>query len=116
LPAIWERAFCAPNVLKIDIFVISSYKISMDLEMIRKIDAVLEKVKEPESGLSIAQLGLVERLRYSERYKKLYVFTRPIASPPGCCIIIAKLLQSTTGERLKSEFQKEFPDLSIEFV
>ena len=88
----------------------------MDSKMIEKIDAVLERVREPESGLSIAQLGLVERLRYSERRKKLYVFTRPIGSPPGCCIIIAKLLQTTTGEGLKREFQKEFPDLSIEFV
>ena len=84
--------------------------------MTRKIDGILERVKEPESGLSIAQLGLVERLRYSERYKKLYIVTNPIGSPPGCCVIIAKLLQSTTGERLEKEFRKEFPDLSIEFV
>jgi metal-sulfur cluster biosynthetic enzyme len=89
---------------------------SMDEEMKRKIDGVLNRVKEPESGLSIAELGLVERLRYSEKYRKLVVFTNPINSPPGCCVITAKLLQDTTGKRLTEEFQKEFPDLSIEFA
>lgn len=88
----------------------------MDEEMKRKIDGVLERVKEPESGLSIAGLGLVERLRYSEKHRKLVVFTNPIKSPPGCCVIMAKLLQDATGKRLTEEFKKEFPDLSIEFV
>jgi len=88
----------------------------MDTETIKKVDAVPERVKEPESGLSIAELGMVERLRYSEKHKKLIIFTRPINSPPGCCIIIAKLLQNATGKRLTEEFQKEFPGLSIEFA
>jgi len=35
----------------------------MPPEMIAKIDAVLERVKDPESGLPIARLGLVKRLR-----------------------------------------------------
>jgi len=39
---------------------------SMDEEMKRKIDGVLERVKEPESGLSIAELGLVTKLRYTD--------------------------------------------------
>ena len=89
---------------------------TMDSNMKKKIDAVLERVKEPESGLSIAELGLVERLRYSEKHKKLIIFTNPTKSPPGCCIIIAKLLQKATGKGLTKEFQKEFPDLSIEFA
>ena len=88
----------------------------MEEKMKRRIDGVLERVKEPESGLSIAELGLVERLRYSEKHRKLVVFTNPINSPPGCCVIMAKLLQDTTGQRLTEEFQKEFPGLSIEFV
>jgi len=88
----------------------------MEEKMKRRIDGVLERVKEPESGLSIAELGLVERLRYSEKHRKLVVFTNPINSPPGCCVIMAKLLQDTTGKRLTEEFKKEFPDLSIEFI
>ena len=87
----------------------------MDMETIKKIDAVLDRVKEPESRLSIAELGLVERVRSSKSHKRLIIFTNPISSPPGCCVIIAKLLQSATASRLLQEFQREFPHLSIEF-
>ena len=86
-------------------------------DMAKKIDAVLENVKEPESNLSIAQLGLVERVRYNEEHKKFYVFTNPLKSNHHyCCTIIQGILVSGTLERLSEEFQKEFPDVSIEFV
>ncbi len=83
----------------------------------RKIDAVLDRVKEPESGLSIAQIGLVEKLRYSEKDKTLIVFTSFIKpNHHYCCTVLQGLLLSSTIQRLTEEFQKEFPDLSIEFV
>ena len=85
--------------------------------MARKIDAVLERVKEPESNLSVAELGLVKRVRYNQEHKKFYVFTNTIKTDHHyCCTIIEGLLVSGTLERLSEEFQKEFPDLSIEFV
>ena len=34
----------------------------METETVKKIDAIFERVKEPESGLSIAQLGLIKRV------------------------------------------------------
>ena len=39
--------------------------------MKEKIDRVLDTVKEPETGLTMAQLGFVERVRYVEDKKKL---------------------------------------------
>jgi metal-sulfur cluster biosynthetic enzyme len=88
----------------------------MDAEMIKKIDGVLDRVKDPESNLSIAQMGLVKKLRYVEKNKKLYVFTKSPDAPPVCCTIIAKLLQTTIADRLTQEFQKEFPELTVEYV
>ena len=88
----------------------------MDAEMIKKIDGVLDRVKDPESNLSVAQMGLVKKLRHAEKNKKLYVFTKAPSAPAACCIIVAKLLQITIAERLTQEFQKEFPDLTIEYV
>ncbi len=89
----------------------------MDTEMTKKIDAVLERVKEPESGLSMAQLGLVQRLRYSEKHNKLAVFTTPMKpNHKYCCTVIQGLLIKGTLERLTEEFQKEFPDLQIELA
>ena len=85
--------------------------------MIKKIDAVLERVREPESNLTIAQLGLVKRLRYSEKHNKLTVFMNSVLnSHKYCCTIMQGCLLYGTIKSLTGEFQKEFPDLSIEFV
>lgn len=84
--------------------------------MKNKIDAVLDRVKDPESNLSAAQMGLVERLRYLEKQQKLVVFTRQPDGPPACCMLIAKMLQTAIADQLIGEFEKEFPNLTIELA
>jgi metal-sulfur cluster biosynthetic enzyme len=89
----------------------------MTSKMKQKIDAVLDRVKEPVTGLPVAQLGLVERLRYSESKKKLFVFLNAEnRRTPKCCKIIQGLLLSDILKALTEEFNKEFPELSIEIV
>jgi len=90
----------------------------MPPEMIKKIDAVLKRVKDPESNLPIARLGLVKRLRYSEKENKLYIFTNVYQHLPNCvtCAAIARTIVATIIRDLTTEFEKEFPDLAIEFV
>jgi len=89
----------------------------MDSMMKQKIDHVLERVKEPESGLSIAQLGLVAKLRYNPKRKKLYIFTSTIRhNRKQCCTVLQGLLLSGTLNSLTREFKKEFPDLDVELV
>jgi metal-sulfur cluster biosynthetic enzyme len=89
----------------------------MTSEMKQKIDAVLDRVKEPVTGLSIAQLGLVERLRYSESNRKLLVMLNAVNQRvPKCCAIIHGLVLSDTLDALTREFQEEFPELSIEII
>ena len=83
--------------------------------MKQKIDGVLDRVKEPVTGLPIAQLGLVKRLRYSESKKKLFVFFNAVnRRMPKCCKIIQVLLLSDILNALAEEFTKEFPELTIE--
>ena len=85
--------------------------------MKRKLEGVLDTVKEPETQLSIAELGLVEKISYSAEHKKLRVFLNDVnGNPHGCCTIIGSLLLSTTLDNLTEELQKEFPDLSFEIV
>ena len=89
----------------------------MDSAMKAKIDKVLSTVKEPETGLTMAQLGFVERVRYSEAKKKLMVF--PCNLKPNhhyCCTVMQGLLISGTINSLTEAFQKEFPDLAVEVV
>jgi len=87
-------------------------------EMIKKIDAVLDRVKDPESDLPVSRLGVVKRVRFSEVHKKLYVFTDFQSHMPDCraCVLVAKLVADTIIRNLTVEFNLEFPDLEIEFV
>ncbi len=90
----------------------------MNSIMKEKIDSVLERVKDPESDLSVAHLGLVKKVRYSEDHKLLYIFTDFVSRQPGCltCAGIAMALSASILKNLEAEFQKEFPDLTVEFV
>jgi metal-sulfur cluster biosynthetic enzyme len=85
--------------------------------MKQKIEEVLDRVKEPETGLSIAQLGLVERLRYSKSKKKLSVILSALnRGQHKCCMVIQGLLLSSILNSLTEEFKKEFPELTIEVI
>ncbi|MBE0556109.1 MAG: hypothetical protein IH628_02660 [Proteobacteria bacterium] len=86
--------------------------------MIRKIDAILERVKDPESNLPVAQLCVVKRIRYNENLKTFYVFMNFHTHLPRCitCAAIASSVASTIIRDLRKELHTEFPDLSIEFV
>lgn len=91
---------------------------AMSPEMVRKIDAVLERVKDPESGLPVARLGLVQRVRYSEKDKQLYIFTDAHRHLPHCvtCAAIAEAIIARIVRDMMVELQKEFHDLTIKFV
>jgi len=82
--------------------------------MKKRLQSVLERVKEPETNLFLSELGLVERFRYHAEQKKLTVFLNPVRPGKVCCSIIAGLLLSSTIKDLINELQKEFSDLYVE--
>lgn len=90
----------------------------MNPEMIKKIDDVLDRVKDPESGLPVSRLGVVQRVRYSEDHKMLYVFMDIKSHMPHCgaCTTIAGLVVDRIVRDLAVEFHVSFPDLGVEFV
>lgn len=90
----------------------------MDEAMKRKIDSVLERVKDPESDLPISRLGVIERLRYNEARQELYIFADFLSHQAGCltCVGIAATVIDGIKRRLLAELKKEFPELTIMFV
>ena len=90
----------------------------MNPEMTRKIDAILARIKDPESGLPLDRLGVVTRVRYNEEKQEMYLFTDFMSHLPSCntCRGIAGAIISTLMRNLKEEFEKEFPEITIEFV
>ena len=81
--------------------------------MKRRIDEVLDRVKDPESGYSVADLGLIQRLRYNDEKKELYIFADFLSHQPGCmtCVGIASVVIDGIRRRLVEEFSREFPEL-----
>ncbi len=65
--------------------------------MTEKIASILERVKDPESGLSVEEVGVVKRVRYNEEKKEMYIFTDFVSHLPGCltCVGIAMAVMST---------------------
>jgi len=90
----------------------------MDPEMTRKIDAILSRITDPESGLPLDRLGVVTRIRYNAEKKEIYLFTDFSSHLPSCatCRGIAGAIISSLMRKLKEEFEKEFPESTIEFV
>ncbi len=90
----------------------------MDEAMKRKLDKVLEDVKDPESNLPLSSLGVIEKYRYNEQLKELYVFTKFFSHRPPCktCVGISMLIESSIKRDLEAALKSEFPELSIRFV
>jgi hypothetical protein len=84
--------------------------------MKQKIDDVLGSVKEPESGLSVGDIGLVQKFRYVSSKKTLYVYRNSILPSKGCCTIISNMLLATTQKDFLDALKTAFPELSIELV
>lgn len=84
--------------------------------MKKNLQAVLDKVKEPESGASLSTLGLVNRIRYIEKQKKLLVILNPTRSGKLCCAVLSALILNTIKRDLAVELEKEFPHLVVEYL
>lgn len=88
----------------------------MNTKMKQKLQAVLDKIKEPETDLSVSELGLVERIRYDQENGKLVVFLNTVRPGPVCCSILGGFLLSTTKRNLSAELERTFPGLPVTFM
>ena len=90
----------------------------MTVQMQEELEAALQTVRDPESGYPIARLGVIERFRYNEEKKTLYVFSDFLSHQPSCmaCVGIAATVIGTIRRQLKEELERRFPELTIVLV
>ncbi len=90
-------------------------EVAMDPEMKKNIDAVLARVKEPQSDIPIADLGLVEKVTYSKNEKTLLVQLVSGLLPYQCpaCSAINGVVLEGIRRRLQESFEMQFPELRI---
>tara|TARA_B100000614_G_scaffold138881_1_gene123449 strand:- start:660 stop:941 length:282 start_codon:yes stop_codon:yes gene_type:complete len=84
----------------------------------RRIDRILSRVRDPESGLAIADLGLVRRVRVADAHSVIYLDVPFDAHAPGCltCAGIAMTIIMGIRRDLSAAFEEEFPGYRVEFI
>ena len=96
-------------------FLSAAMEAFMDPEMRKKIDETFAKVREPQSDTPIVDLGLVEKVTYSEKEKTL-LLRLSIGYPPGecpACLAINEVIKEGIVWRAKEAFEAAFPELKI---
>jgi len=89
----------------------------MDPETQKKIDAILARVKEPETLRSVGDLSLVKRVRYSASEHAFEVFM-DIANPRASCLVcgvVTATIQRSIERDLQRAFEQEFPGCRVLF-
>ncbi len=83
-----------------------------------KIDTILREVRDPESGLPICDLGLVQRVRVSDEHRVIYLDVPFDRHVPGCmaCTGIAMTIIMGIRRDLIESFKERFPGYSVEFI
>ena len=88
----------------------------MDNIIQKKIDKVLDHIQDPSSGMTIAQLGLVGKIRYVEKRQKLIVFLNRLGKGKSCCAALNMVLLADFETSIKEGLEAEFPQFSIDFT
>lgn len=83
-----------------------------------RIDAILQRVRDPESDLPLADLGLVRRVRFLDDDKLIYLDVPFDEHAPNCltCAGIAMTLVMGIRRELTTAFESEFPGYRVEFI
>ena len=90
----------------------------MSAEMIAKIDAILARVKEPETELSVSDLHLVKRVSYSEKENKFLIVMDIAPSSCACFVggVVTEHIRASIERNLIEQFGIEFPGIRAEAV
>lgn len=84
--------------------------------MKKSLQAVLDRVKDPEAGMSVTELALVKKIRYDQEHKKLLVFFNFIRPGPACCFLLSRMVLSAVKKELQTELERAFPQLTVEYL
>ncbi len=81
-----------------------------------KIDAVLERVIDHQTDSPIADIGLVEKIRFLKGKRQMLVFCRSIHVDHACCMVFNNAAYDQTLDELRNALQNEFPGINVKFV
>ncbi len=88
----------------------------LPMDVREKFDAILARVKEPQSELSLAELGLVKKMTYYLADKTIAVHMNFAAQDPAscpACFIATDMMKSSLERDLKDAILAEFPGWAV---
>lgn len=89
----------------------------LEMDVRDTFDSILDMVKEPQSELSLAELGLVSKIRYFKKDKTIIAFmnfaTHSRSECPACFAVNDLIRQSITRD-LRNALSAAFPGWTIE--
>jgi metal-sulfur cluster biosynthetic enzyme len=91
----------------------------LDRSISDKFDAILANVKEPQSELSVADLGLVSKLTYFAKDKTIVAhmnFAPAAGAECPACSLINDMMKSSIERDLKAAILEEFPGWTVELA
>jgi len=90
----------------------------LPMDVRKAFDDILDAVKESQSELSLAELGLVKKIGYYAADKTLVVHMNyPAYNPAECpaCSVATGLMKSSIERDLSAALSGAFPGWTIEF-
>lgn len=84
-----------------------------------KFDAVLDGVIEPQSELSVAELGLVKKMTYYKDDRAIVVYMNypaPDAGTCPACSVATDMMKSTIECDLRAALLRAFPGWAVDFA
>lgn len=90
----------------------------LQMDVREKFDAILARVKEPQSELSLAELGLIKKMTYYKADKTIMVYMNfAPQSPVSCpaCFITTDMMKDSVERDLKEAILEDFPGWTVSF-
>ncbi len=87
----------------------------MDRETKNRLQQVLDRVKDPENGMSVSEMGLVAGIKYKQTERIFEVYLYPAQGAKACCLFLQMNAYSTMEQLLKKEMITEFPNHRVIF-
>lgn len=83
-----------------------------------KFDAILDRVKETQSELSLAELGLVKKISYIEADRTIVVYMNYALPSSACpaCNIATDMMKDSIDRDLREALLEEFPGWTVNFA
>jgi len=90
----------------------------LDAAVRAKFDSILTRVKEPQSELSIGELGIVQKFTYHANEKTIIVHLNFRTSAYECpaCFAVNEFAISRIERDIKEAMETDFPSWTIQFA